>query len=284
MLFRQATARAPYVIKRLLLLAVAVLASGCAAGGGSGSTSSLALTTVADAVWQSLATARPASLNGAVKISVGPVEVSGTDHWGLAESTDLPLAFSELIVAGLLRRPDVSFVERRRFTAASDAARRGVLPSTAPTVGVSVAPDYVLGASWSSFGMSTAVLELRLVDPQTGRVAHSWREETPSDADAVGLARVAVGSLLNELAGMDRLAGWSDPLASAAPADFIRSAVGASAVVSYLAGIAAEERWDWDRARQGYQLALDKDPSFFEARVALARTARLRLGGTLAAS
>jgi hypothetical protein len=174
MLFRQATVRAPYVIKRLLLLAVAVFASGCAAGGGSGATSSLAVATVADAVWQSLATARPASLNGAVKISVGQVEVSGTDHWGLAESTDLPLAFSELIVAGLLRRSDVSFVERRRFTAASDAARRGVLPSTAPTVEVSVAPDYILGATWSSFGMSTAVLELRLVDPQTGRVAPGW--------------------------------------------------------------------------------------------------------------
>lgn len=77
MLFRQATARAPYVTKQLLLLAIAVLASGCAAGGGSGAASSLAPATVTDAVWQSLATARPASLNGAVKISVGQVEVSG---------------------------------------------------------------------------------------------------------------------------------------------------------------------------------------------------------------
>ena len=52
------------------------------------------------------------------------------------------------------------------------------------------------------------------------------------------------------------------------------------ALQSFLRGLAAEESWDWEGARRGYQAAAS-DPGFFEAPAALARAARLRLGGTL---
>ena len=43
------------------------------------------------------------------------------------------------------------------------------------------------------------------------------------------------------------------------------------------------ELWNWEEARRGYQAAA-ADPAFYEATAALGRTARLRLGGTLAES
>jgi hypothetical protein len=284
MLRPPASARKGHLARGLLALAISALSGACAGGGSNDTTSPASLSSVSDAVWQSLATTRPQALDGATRISVGRVEVSGAEKWGLPASVDVSLAFSELMVSGLLRRPDVRFVERRRFAAAADAARRGALPSEAPRLGVSVAPDYILIASWSSFGMASAILELQLVNPESGVVAYSWRKETPPDADAVGLARTAVGSLLAQLTSLNRLPDWSDPMANAAPADFVSTSVETSALTSYLQGLAAEERWDWERARQGYQRALDDDPSFFEARVALGRAARLRMGGTLAAS
>jgi hypothetical protein len=51
-----------------------------------------------------------------------------------------------------------------------------------------------------------------------------------------------------------------------------------------MAGLEAEERWDWEGARRGYQAALAAAPGFLEAEAALARAARLRNGGTLGAN
>jgi len=48
--------------------------------------------------------------------------------------------------------------------------------------------------------------------------------------------------------------------------------------------LASEEAWNWEGARVGYQEAGALESAFFEADVALARTARLRMGGTLGSS
>lgn len=53
---------------------------------------------------------------------------------------------------------------------------------------------------------------------------------------------------------------------------------------AFFAGLVSEEVWDWEGARAGYRAAEALDASFFEADVALARTARLRSGGTLGSS
>lgn len=100
------------------------------------------------------------------------------------------------------------------------------------------------------------------------------------DADPVSVARSIVSStlaLLDELAGLPR---------SKAPAANVsdRERVSIEALRHFLRGLAAEERWDWEGARRSYQQALAAEPHFHEARSALARTARLRLGWTLAGS
>ena len=87
-----------------------------------------------------------------------------------------------------------------------------------------------------------------------------------------------------ELGRMGRIPAWSDPFAYAAPTTFERTTISVSAVNAFFAGLASEEVWDWEGARAGYQAAEALNPSFFEADVALARTARLRSGGTLGCS
>ena len=220
-----------------------------------------------------------AQLTGAVRVSVGEIGLIDDNPWGLDTSLGASIGLSELVAVGLLRRPDVHFVERRRFAAAADAERRGeTRPPGAPPVGVSPGPEFILSATWASFGAATAYLEGRLIDPASGRVERTWRTETPHDADAVGVARAIVGGLVAELGRMGRVPAWSDPFVHAAPTTFEPTNISVSAVNAFLAGLASEEVWNWESARVGYQAARALDSSFFEADVALARTARLRSG------
>ncbi len=239
-----------------------------------------------DAVWRNLATPRPAPLQGAPRISLGDVQVLTTDHMGLTPTVDVNLAVSELVAAGLLRRRDVEFVERRRFAAAADAEAHGRPRAPgAPPVGESAGAQYIASATWSSLGLDSAYLDVRLADAETGSVEGQRRVATPVNADPTGLARTVVGSILVVLGELDRHPEWSDPLATSAPPSYRPSGVSTAAVDDFVQGLTAEDHWRWDTARAGYEAAMRAGgASFFEAAVALARTARLRLGGTLGAS
>ena len=83
---------------------------------------------------------------------------------------------------------------------------------------------------------------------------------------------------------MGRMPVWSDPLPGVAPAAYQATTISTLAVTAFLEALEAEDRWDWNVAYRGYQAAAMADPSFVEADVALARAARLRLGGTLGES
>jgi hypothetical protein len=99
--------------------------------------------------------------------------------------------------------------------------------------------------------------------------------------DAVRLGRQIVAGALGLLDELGRRPAWRDPLGDAN--SLATRGVPTGALEHFLTGLAAEERWRWEEARRGYQSALEVAP-FYEAEVALARTARLRLGGTLAES
>jgi hypothetical protein len=216
---------------------------------------------------------------------VGEVRILGTPGWS-TEPAELGLGMSELVAAGLLRRRDVQFVERRRFAAAVEAERRGVArPAGAPPAGVSPGAQYVLSATWASVGLDSAYVDLRLADAQSGAVVGSWRGATAPDADPVAVARRVVAGTLSALERLGARPAWQDPEALAAPAAYRASGVSAAAASSFFRALSAEETWDWERARTGYQSALAAaGPSFVEAAAALARAARLRNGGTLGSS
>ncbi len=275
--------RRPRLVRHVTATALVLVASACSLGPNS--TSTAGPVEANEAEWRELATVRVAPLTGAVRVSVGEIGLLDDNPWGLDTSLGASVGLSELVAVGLLRRPDVRFVERRRFAAAADAERRGEPRGPgAPPVGVSPGPEFILSATWALFGAATAYLEGRLINPASGRVERTWRTETPRDADAVGVARVIVGGLVAELGRMGRAPAWSDPFAHAAPTTFEPTNISVSAVNAFLAGLASEEVWNWESARVGYQAATTLDPNFFEADVALARTARLRSGGTLGSS
>ena len=99
------------------------------------------------------------------------------------------------------------------------------------------------------------------------------------------MTRTIIGSLLTALDDMGRRPEWRDPDGDTAPASYRGTPVSLAAVDAFLQGLSAEEQWDWEGARRGYQAALDRSGSaFVEATAALARTGRLRNGGTLGAS
>lgn len=277
--------RRPQPVRHVLAVALVLVACACSAARTSTSAATTRLPTTEEAVWRGLATARVAPLAGAVRVSVGQILFIDENPRGLDAPPGAAIGLSELVAVGLLRRPDVRFVEQRRFAAAADAERRGESrPPRAPRAGVSPGAEFILSATWASFGAATAYLEGRLTNPASGRIERTWRTETPREADAVGVARAIVGGLMAELARMGRVPAWSDPLAHAAPTTFEPSNISASALNAFLAGLASEEAWNWEGARVGYQEAGALDSAFFEADVALARTARLRMGGTLGSS
>ena len=268
----------------LVLVAATLSVAACAGGPPLSSSRPVA----SDAQWRALARPRVARLPGAPRVTVSEM-ILLSDAWPLNTDLELAVGLQELISAGLLRRADVNFVERRRYAAAVERQRRG-LPRrrNAPAVGTSPGAELVLTGSWIVSGDSAA-LDLRLTHAESGRIVTSWRSMTPRTADPTSLARVAVGSTLDALRSSGRLPVWTDPMESAgvtpAPATFTASPVSLDAASAFMAGVEAEDRYDWEGARRGYQRALEvAGPAFLEADVALARVARLRAGGTLGGS
>jgi hypothetical protein len=222
-------------------------------------------------------------LPGAVRVSVAEVQLTGEVEWAAGTPVPPALAVEELVAAGLLRRGDVRFVERRRVAAAAAAERAGVArPRNAPAAGVSPGAELVATATVVSLPGARGSIELRLADARTGAVRATSREPLTEAAGPVPLARSIVRGLLAALEDLDRLPPWEDPSATA---DGISDGdhVSEEALRNFLRGLAAEESWDWEAARVGYQAAA-RDSGFHEASAALARTARLRLGGTLGES
>ena len=168
--------------------------------------------------------------------------------------------------------------ERRRFTAVAAAERAGARPRGTPPAGVSPGAEFIAAAAWLPLVPGQSSVELRLATP-SGAIVGSARVALRDENDPVTIARSIVTALLAALDDVDRLPAWEDPIAGASRT-ITGSDVSDTALQSFLRGLAAEESWDWDGARRGYQAAA-RDPSFFEAPAALARAARLRLGGTL---
>jgi hypothetical protein len=234
--------------------------------------------------WRALASPRPTPVPGAPRLALSGVEMLAAPPWSIESPGPLSLGVSEIVVAGLLRREDVRFIERRRFAAAADAERSGASRSRgAPAAGLSEGAELVAAVVWAPLSAGQASLEIRLSDAVTGAVRGTRRVLLPVAADPVALARQAVAGIVAALAEIGRLPPWSDPVPNTAPATFVPSGVPLRAVERFLVGLAAEESWRWEAARESYQLAAGS-VGFIEAGAALARTARLRLGGTLGES
>ncbi len=254
---------------------VLALVSACATGGPPSTPPAT------EAEWRVLASPRPSPLPGAPRLALTGVELLAAPPWSIESPLPLSLGVSELVVAGLLRRADVRLIERRRFSAAVEAERGGgTRPRGAPAAGVSEGAELAATVVWAPVAAGQASLEIRLADAATGAVRRTRRVLVPGDADPVALARQAVAGILAALTELGRLPAWSDPVPAAAPAAFAESGVPLRAVEAFLAGLAAEESWRWEPARESY-LAAAGSEGFVEAQAALARTARLRLGGTL---
>ena len=118
--------------RRVVMAVLVLLASACSAGRSSTSADSSGPPGTAEAEWRVLATPRVAPMTGAVRISVGEIVLIDQDPWGLDATVGSAMGLSELVAAGLLRRPDVHFVEQRRFAAAAEAEHRGEHPPGAP--------------------------------------------------------------------------------------------------------------------------------------------------------
>jgi hypothetical protein len=220
---------------------------------------------------------------GAARLSITGVEILGQPPWTVAP-VSADLALTELVAAGLIRRADVRFIERRRFAAGVAAEQSGVpRPASAPPVGISQSAEILASAVWVPLPTGTASIEVRLTEAARGAVLATRRATLPLDADLVSTARLTVGTIMGALADLGRRPAWTDPLRSAGSGQYVGSGVSSRALSSFLAGLAAEESWRWEPARVSYQEATES-VGFFEAEAALARAARLRLGGTLAES
>ncbi|MFV2006877.1 MAG: hypothetical protein ACC667_05500 [Longimicrobiales bacterium] len=264
----------------LAATAATVLVVACA--GGPSPSSSVAV--ASETQWGALERPRVDRLADAPRVTVA--EMILFEHaWARDGDVSASLGLQELISAGFLRRADVDFVERRRFAEAVERRRLG-LPRrrNAPPIGTSPGAEFVLTGSWIPAGDSAA-LDLRLVEAESGGIARSWRTLTPRQADPTSLARLVVGSTIERLRELGRLPAWTDPRAAdvvPAPVTYVASLVSLEAAAAFVAGVAAEDRYDWEAARRGYQSALETaGPTFLEADEALARVARLRAGGTL---
>ena len=93
------------------------------------------VTTASEAEWATLFRPRIAPLADP-RIAVGSISM-GEERWQLSTAAGSPaLVVQKLVCAGLLRRADVQFVERRRFAEAAERERRGLTrPAGAPRGG-----------------------------------------------------------------------------------------------------------------------------------------------------
>ena len=239
-------------------------AAGCA-GGGDG--------------WDAITRPRPAPLDGAPRVMVQGIEVQGATPGGSAAVAP-EVVLEELIGAGLLRRRDVSFQERRRFLEAVRREDAGLpRPAGAPPIGTTGGAQVLLTATWSMDRMQVA---LRLVDVETSEAMRAGNLQVPPDADPVSVARVVVGWMTQGLEERGRLPDWDDPIAASNPSSYVPSDVPPTSLELFLRGIEAEDRHDWEAARDAYLAAREAGGGhFFEADVALARVGRMRAGGTL---
>ena len=274
-------------LRSIVLLSVVVaglVAGACVSGGGPPSS----VVVAPESVWQRLNRPRPQPLSDAPRIIVAELVLLGS-VWPGEYALSPSIGLGELVAAGLIRRRDVQFVERRRFAAAVAREAQGLpRPRNAPRTGVSPGAELQLAGSWIPAGDS-ATLDLRLVDVETSAVVAGWRTTTPRGIDPTAVARTIVGSTVSALRGLGRVPVWSDPLEGdaldPAPTAFTLSGVVAEAVAAFFRGVEAEDRFQWEQARRGYQGAMEMGgSSFFEPDVALARVARLRAGGALGAS
>ena len=269
---------------RTVALALLSLGGLSACASGSAPESAAPLPTTPESVWDALERPRPEPLQGATGVTVSEILLLG-DPWGIESPVPTAIGIQELISAGLLRRRDVNFVERRRFAVAAEQERRGQpRPRGAPPVGVSPGADLILSGSWAPLGADSAYLDFRLLRAESSEVAATFRRTVPAGADPTSLARSVTAGLLETLASLESLPRWQDPIGEAAPAQYAESGVPLAAVAAFFRGVAAEDRYDWEGARRAYQAARDAGGSaFFEAGAALARIARLRAGGSLGA-
>jgi hypothetical protein len=269
---------------RVLWPAAAAWAAACA-GPGQGAPSARGPGAVAtEEEWRALASPRPAPLAGAPRVALGEIVVLVEPSWSVPPPLPATLGLEEIVAAGLLQRADVRYVERRRFAAAAAAEQAGIpRPAEAPRAGVSPGAEYLASMVWAPLGSGRTSLEVRLVTVASGVVAASHRALAPADADPVGLARLTVRAILGALTEMGRLPSGSASTPGSNPSEYVPSGISARAVQAFFTGLAAEESWRWDAAREAYQAAA-RERAFSEAAAALARAARLRLGGTLGES
>jgi hypothetical protein len=265
----------------VLFLGLLPTVAACASGGAPAA----APVAASDAEWQALVVPRPAPLAGARRISIGTLAL-GEERWGMSATVPPAVTLQELIGAGLMRRADVQYVERRRFAEAAERERRGLpRPRGAPEVGTSPGVALLLTGTMSPLLGDSAYIDRRLVDAASGAARTAWRVGVPRGADPTAIARRVVGSVVATLASLDALPAWTDPVADAAPGAWRGSGVPATATDAFARGVTAEDTYDWEAARRAYQRARELGGAgFFEPDVALARVARLRAGGTLGAS
>jgi hypothetical protein len=120
-----------------------IVLAACASAGGP-STADTGAAATSESVWASLNRPRPAPLPGAVRVTVSNLLLLH-QPWSLQGPITPAIGMEELVAAGLLRRSDVEFVERRRFSAAAERERRGQpTPRGAPRVGVSPGAELIL--------------------------------------------------------------------------------------------------------------------------------------------
>lgn len=269
--------------RSVLATSCILILAGCASSGTTVLSGPIDIATEEE--WRALRTDPVEALPGAPALSVYEVRLGGA--WGGpgAEHEALAIGVTELITAGLMRRADVDFVERRRFAPAAEAIRLGrTVSPRQPEPGVTRPVDYMVQATWLPIPGGEATVEVQLVDPASGEVVEGARAEVRRDADPVLVARVTVATALRLVDRRATRPSWNDPLARGAAMNANvtgSSGVSESAIRHFLDGVSAEERWNWEGARRGY-VAAATDPSFHEADTLLGRAARLRLGGTLA--
>lgn len=259
-------------IRTVALAATSLTLAACASG-----TSVPGVESFSDAQWRALVQPAVSPLPEAPAVSTYEVTIGGAWPGPTPDGATLSIGVTELVSAGLMRRRDVAFAERRRFTPAAEAERRGQRQPNAPSAGVGPRVDHVVQATWVPVTGDRSSVEVQLVSPGSGAIAGGTRVQLGPELDPVILARAIVSATLTLLDEVGSRPEWSDPLAANAAG---APGVSTDAIENFFVGVAAEDRWRWDAARRGYASAAT-DPGFHEASTLLARTARLRLGGTL---